>query len=274
MENETIRGYLKSIGYLIWRLPIFYPVRLWLKYSHFTIIHYHEIDPDIFEKHIVFLKKHYNIISLQTIRDLMCNLKKENELPPNSLVITFDDGWSSNYNLLPIFRKYNHPVTIFLSTGFVDTNSIPASRLSHDGIYVDPLVVDETVTSRKILNHNEINDMVESGINFQSHGVNHLVSTKLQLDDFIFELYESRSFIEKLSNQKVFAFAYPYNEAGISQARVVEGAGYQIARKGDRKLNSLKSNKYLLNSIGIIRNCTIKDLRKTLGLAKMKTILF
>ena len=139
---------------------------------------------------------------------------------------------------------------------------------------MDQLVVDEAKTSRKMLNYNEIMDMVESGINFQSHGVNHLVSTTLQLDNFIFELDESKRFIEKLPDQEVFAFAYPYNEAGISQARVVEGAGYQIARKGDRKLNSLKSNKYLLNSIGIIRNCTIKDLRKTLGLAKMKTILF
>jgi peptidoglycan/xylan/chitin deacetylase (PgdA/CDA1 family) len=201
----------------------------------------------------------------------MYNLSKTN-LPVNSLVITFDDGWRSNYKLLPIIRNYDHPVTIFLSTGFVGTNSIPGSRLHLDEIHRNQLEIVEAATSRKMLNHNEIIDMVESGVNFQSHGVNHRVSTTLQLDNFKFELDESKRFIENLTNQEVFAFCYPYNEAGINQARVVEGVGYQIARKGNRILNSVKSNKYLLNSIGISRNCTIKDLKKSLELAKMKTV--
>ena len=272
MENKTIRGYLKNLGYWIWRLPIFHFIRSWLKLTHFTIIHYHEIHPDIFREHLDHFKKHYTIISLHKLRGFLYNISKI-KLPENSLIITFDDGWRSNYELLSLIKEYNHPITIFLSTGLVGTNKIPGARTNLETTPRKQIKVDDVQTSRKMLNQNEILEMIDSGVDFQSHGVNHRVSTSLTLYEFRFELDESKKFIEKLTNQEVFAFAYPYNEADINQAKVVEEAGYQIARKGDRILNSIKSNKYLLNSIGIRKNCSILDLQKSLELAKMKTVL-
>jgi peptidoglycan/xylan/chitin deacetylase (PgdA/CDA1 family) len=272
LENQTIRGYLKNLGYLIWRLPIFYFIRSWLKHTYFTIIHYHEIHPDIFREHLGYYKKHYTIISLHKIRDFYYNISKI-KLPENSLIITFDDGWRSNYELLSLINEYNPPITIFLSTGLVGTNKIPSARPSLETTPRKQTKIDDVQTSRKMLNQNEILEMIDSGVDFQSHGVNHRVSTSLTLYEFRFELDESKKYIEKLTNQEVFAFAYPYNEANINQAKVVEEAGYQIARKGDRILNSMKSSKYLLNSIGIRKNCSIIDLQKSLELAKMKTAL-
>lgn len=72
-----------------------------------------------FEAHIKHLKEKYNIIRLQ---DLISHLQKR-EVPNNSIVITFDDGYADNlYNARPILEKYNAPATIFVTSGMVNSN--------------------------------------------------------------------------------------------------------------------------------------------------------
>lgn len=67
-----------------------------------------------FEREIIFLKKHFNIISFDYL--LYC-LGNRNPLPPQSLLITFDDGYKDNYlNAFPIVKKYSIPIIIFVST--------------------------------------------------------------------------------------------------------------------------------------------------------------
>jgi len=46
---------------------------------------------------------------------------REGSLPPRSVCVTFDDGYSDNETLaLPILRKYEIPATVFVSTGFLN----------------------------------------------------------------------------------------------------------------------------------------------------------
>lgn len=41
------------------------------------------------------------------------------------MVFTMDDGYKDNYtNALPIFKKYNVPYTIFVTTNFPDRQAI------------------------------------------------------------------------------------------------------------------------------------------------------
>jgi peptidoglycan/xylan/chitin deacetylase (PgdA/CDA1 family) len=41
--------------------------------------------------------------------------------PSDGVVVTFDDGYASNYELaFPILKKYDFPATVFVTTGFVD----------------------------------------------------------------------------------------------------------------------------------------------------------
>lgn len=59
-----------------------------------------------------FFKKHYHVISLDEL-DSYC--RHNGRLPPRSLLITFDDGWSDNYQYaLPILQQQQLPATVFV----------------------------------------------------------------------------------------------------------------------------------------------------------------
>ena len=73
-----------------------------------------------FEVHITYLRKRFNIISLDELLDLW----KTNRLKSHRsyCVITFDDGWKDNYQFaFPVLMKYQIPATIFLATDFIGT---------------------------------------------------------------------------------------------------------------------------------------------------------
>lgn len=74
-----------------------------------------------FEEHISFLKKNYRILFLEELAEMA----GKGENIGNCCAITFDDGWLDNYtNVFPVLKKYQVPATIFLATGFVDTDNL------------------------------------------------------------------------------------------------------------------------------------------------------
>ena len=73
-----------------------------------------------FDAHINYLRKRFNIISLDELLDLW----RTNRLKSHRsyCVITFDDGWRDNYQFaFPLLMKYRIPATIFLATDFIGT---------------------------------------------------------------------------------------------------------------------------------------------------------
>lgn len=76
-----------------------------------------------FEKQVRFLKKNFNLVSLQKGID---NLRQGRYADKPYLAITIDDGFQDNFNLAwPILRHHDVPATIFLATDFIDTGRSP-----------------------------------------------------------------------------------------------------------------------------------------------------
>lgn len=70
--------------------------------------------PEMFERHIAYIVKHFNVISLEMLQDFLLTGQA---LPRRPLLITFDDGYLDNYtNAYPILRRYKLPAVIFLIT--------------------------------------------------------------------------------------------------------------------------------------------------------------
>lgn len=73
---------------------------------------------DVFQSICSLLSADYHVISLTDLVEARTN---HLPLPENSVVLTFDDGYASNFELAyPILRKYHLPATIFVTTGFLD----------------------------------------------------------------------------------------------------------------------------------------------------------
>jgi len=76
------------------------------------------LDVERFDAFLHYLKKRFQVISLG---DLVTSLRDGVAVPPSSVVLTFDDGFLSNYTLaFPLLRKHMFPATIFVATEFVD----------------------------------------------------------------------------------------------------------------------------------------------------------
>ncbi|MCL1902952.1 MAG: polysaccharide deacetylase family protein [Oscillospiraceae bacterium] len=71
----------------------------------------HHISTDEFERDLFFLKQNgYNTIG---ISDLIAFVNEARPLPPNPIMLTFDDGYYNNYvNGFPLLQKYNAKAVI------------------------------------------------------------------------------------------------------------------------------------------------------------------
>lgn len=73
---------------------------------------------EVFRSVCSLLAADYRVISLA---DLIEAQSKNQTLPDNSVVITFDDGYASNHELAyPILKRFDLHATVFVTTGFLD----------------------------------------------------------------------------------------------------------------------------------------------------------
>ena len=75
-----------------------------------------------FRKQLDFFRKWYTII---TFKDLMAS-SEDKPVPPNSLIITFDDGYEDNFRYaFPELRAMNLRATYFLASGKIGDSGQP-----------------------------------------------------------------------------------------------------------------------------------------------------
>jgi peptidoglycan/xylan/chitin deacetylase (PgdA/CDA1 family) len=96
--------------------------------GRFQILVYHRVGEDVdpyvqgtpvavFERHLRYLCRHFRILSLA---DLVLAARRR-EVPARAIAITFDDGYEDTYShVLPIVRRYEVPITVYLATGLID----------------------------------------------------------------------------------------------------------------------------------------------------------
>lgn len=77
------------------------------------------VSKEIFEKHIEYIGKNYELLRLDDDWASIVNHQKK------YIIITFDDGYIDNYkNALPILEKYKVPATFFVATNLIGTKDM------------------------------------------------------------------------------------------------------------------------------------------------------
>jgi len=137
---EKIKRKIRELINLVFYFTGFYFIFKFINKKKIRILMYHGIgspqsnfeypwllvSKENFERQIKYLKKNYNIIPMYSLVD---HIKNKVPFPPNSVVITLDDGLKNNYTYaFPILHKYNVSATIFLTTHYINTLKISYSN--------------------------------------------------------------------------------------------------------------------------------------------------
>ncbi len=78
----------------------------------------HKTSAAQFSAHLEYLKKHNRVLSLADVTE---HLQTGKSLPPNTVVITIDDGYADTYETaFPLLKQFGFPATLFAVTDFLD----------------------------------------------------------------------------------------------------------------------------------------------------------
>ena len=195
--------------------------------------------PQSFEENIkVLLENGYTIISMKELNDAY-NFKFE--LPSKPIVITFDDGYYSNYEYIyPILKKYNVKASIFIVTDKVGKEI--------DGI--------------KYLGWEECLEMQESGfVEIFSHSKKHVFYDRLPTKEIRDDVLESYRVIEEnLGNKEFKVFAYPYGAYTRKTVLALKISGIDM-QVYDIGMNNFKNlNKAYIKRINVPCEMTGKEI--------------
>jgi len=77
----------------------------------------------VFGRQMEYLKREYRVRGLDELMEMVGRGEK---IPARSVAITFDDGYEDVYlNAFPVLKRYDLPSTVFVSTGFIDSDRLP-----------------------------------------------------------------------------------------------------------------------------------------------------
>lgn len=105
---------------------------------YLTILGYHRVmdkladfpfDDDLisastaeYENQLRFIAKHFNVYNFKTLHS---HVERTGRFPERSLIMTFDDGYIDNYEVVyPMVKRYGFTATMFVTAGFIGKNRL------------------------------------------------------------------------------------------------------------------------------------------------------
>ncbi|MGC2352855.1 MAG: polysaccharide deacetylase family protein, partial [Candidatus Udaeobacter sp.] len=177
-----------------------------------------EITPADFEGQMKLLKD--SGVTVIGMQDFLAWKRGEKNIPPRCAVITFDDGWKSQYEVAwPILKKYGYPLTLFIYTEGV--------RGGHFG-------------GGEAMTWEQLADMRDAGVDIQAHSETHqdlrkpydkVAKKRLSPPEYEQwlhnEIFGSKELLEQRLGIKVNCFAVPYGFYNQHIKDVCRQAGYE-----------------------------------------------
>ena len=132
------------------------------------------VNKELFEEHIRYI--HSKGLNTFTISQAKQQILVSGNLPKNSVLITFDDGYYDNYlHVFPVLKKYQIKATFFLNTMFIQEKADRSSIQIIKSDDVNRQAVEKFYqtgdgSTDQYMSWEEIREMQESGLcDFQAH---------------------------------------------------------------------------------------------------------
>ena len=162
------------------------------------------VTAEIFAQQMQYLQDNgYHVI---TFSDLADYFEKGKELPTLPVIISFDDGWETQFEYaLPSLEKYHYAATFFVVTDYI----------GRPGFISWP----------------QLQTLLTEGMRIGSHSRSHPHLTKIKdLAKLWDQIYNSKTILETQLEASVQEFAYPYGSYNARATAAVKQAGYRAGR--------------------------------------------
>ena len=154
----------------------------------------------------------HNLMGLSSLLEV---LSAKQTIPENSIVITFDDGFSCfQRNALPTLNKFNIPATLFAVAGLLGK--------SNTWMQAAP-------PPRKLLSGNELRGLLAQRIEIGCHGLSHVPMTSTDNRGLVRETRDAKNILENAIGQTISLFAFPHGDQGERERQAVADAGFSAA---------------------------------------------
>ena len=143
------------------------------------------------------------------------DLKNANQLPPKTVIITFDDGFANNYEgaFLPLTKRG------MKATWFIVSNCVGSTST-----WLDP-----ADRNTNMLTAEQLCEMDAEGMEIGSHTITHPDLTTLSEFAFEQEIRQSKIELENIIQAPVWSFAFPYGRYHNKIIDCVKNSGYRFA---------------------------------------------
>ncbi len=182
---------------------------------------YHNILPDVgevppaimpeqFEAHLVYLKQHYQVVSLSQAGEYD-GLRADRV----NVVLTFDDGFINNYQYaFPLLRKHGLSACFFIITNCANTGAVPkfAKRYMREGV---------VSTDYSTLSLEVIREMAAAGMTFGTHSLSHEDYAQLDRAAGDADAIASREQLAACTGLPITMLAFPWGRSHPGQAEAL-----------------------------------------------------
>jgi peptidoglycan/xylan/chitin deacetylase (PgdA/CDA1 family) len=161
-------------------------------------------------------------------------------LPSRPVVITFDDGYADLYTTAyPILAAHHFKAVAYIVSSFVGQSRY--------------------VTKEQVL------EMDRKGIQIASHTVDHPNLSRASFGSTMYQLVESKRWLEQLVGHPVVDFAYPSGRASALVVSALGNAGYDTAVTEQVSLLHSRSDRYMWTRIRVGGGESLADFASSLG---------
>ena len=205
----------------------------------FPILEYHKVSDEAMEENWEYsvpaeeFRKQLDYLQSEgyttiTALDYMKARKGKMELPEKPVILTFDDGYADNYEImLPILEEHGMKAVVYMVTN--------------------------DIGQKGYLTWDQLREMQTRGVEIGSHTANHLPLTTLPAEERTDELRLSKLLMEWNGIRTVFSFSYPNGAYDAELTELLQKEEYLTAVTGDAGLNTFQTNPYLLQRVNIPR---------------------
>lgn len=221
-----------------------------------TVLCYHSVHPTWssplavtpaeLEEQCAWLARRRRVLPLT---NAVAQMPASGRLPRGAAALTFDDGFAElQEHALPILTRHRLPATVFLV----------AQTLTPGGQAVD-WVDTPGDTPLRTLDIDQVREMRDAGIDFESHSWAHLDLTRLGYEECVRDLKDSRELLSDLLGRPVSMLAYPRGRHDGVVRAAAERAGYAHAFALPERAES--PSRYAIPRVGIYRGNSLTAVR-------------